>query len=97
MTSVHNDHKINNRTRKAAVALAAGVLVVTAAATAAASSDGSPIEPTAGSLGAGRSNPIVVADAYHGVGFVVCTGGRELVTVADAYHGIGITHCIDRI
>jgi hypothetical protein len=72
------------------------VLVVTAAATASASSDGSPTEPTASSHAAGQSNPIVVADAYHGVGFVVCTGDRELVTVADAHHGIGIARCIDR-
>jgi D-alanyl-D-alanine carboxypeptidase len=37
--------------------------------------------------------PIVVADAYHGVGFIVCPNGETPVTVADAYHGIGIVVC----
>ena len=37
--------------------------------------------------------PIVVADAYHGAGFVVCPNGEQPVTVADAYHGTGTTVC----
>jgi hypothetical protein len=37
--------------------------------------------------------PIVVADAYHGVGFIVCTNGEQPVAVADAYHGTGTIVC----
>jgi D-alanyl-D-alanine carboxypeptidase len=96
MTTNHNHHKLHGQRRKAAIALATGVLAVTAAATAAAASDGSPTEPAAPSLRSGQSPPIVVADAYHGVGFMVCAGGRQLVTVADAYHGTGVARCIDR-
>jgi D-alanyl-D-alanine carboxypeptidase len=106
MITSHDHHRLDSHRRKAAIALAASmlaasvlaasVLAVTAAATAAASSDGSPTEPAAPSLRTGQSAPIVVADAYHGVGFMVCAGGRQLVTVADAYHGTGVAQCIDR-
>jgi hypothetical protein len=40
-----------------------------------------------------RAEPIVVADAYHGVGFTLCPNGTELTTVADSYHGAGVTVC----
>jgi D-alanyl-D-alanine carboxypeptidase len=91
----HDHHRLDSHRRKAAIALTASVLAVTAA-TAAASTDGSPIEPAAPSLRPGQSSPIVVADAYHGVGFMVCASGRQLVTVADAYHGTGVARCIER-
>jgi hypothetical protein len=37
--------------------------------------------------------PIVVADAYHGVGFTVCRNGTDPIIVADAYHGVGVVVC----
>jgi hypothetical protein len=39
------------------------------------------------------NKPIVVADAYHGVGFEVCRDGSAPLKVADAYHGIGVIVC----
>jgi hypothetical protein len=39
--------------------------------------------------------PIIVADAYHGVGFMVCRRrGAQPVTVADSYHGVGVAVCV---
>ena len=40
------------------------------------------------------ARPITVADAYHGVGIMVCPTGTRLVEVADAYHGVGLSVCI---
>ncbi len=42
------------------------------------------------------ARPIIVADAYHGVGFTVCRSGTEPIVVADAYHGVGFTVCRNR-
>ena len=39
------------------------------------------------------ARPIIVADAYHGVGFTVCRNGTDPIIVADAYHGVGIILC----
>ena len=43
---------------------------------------------------AGARRPIVVADAYHGVGVVVCPDGTQPTNVADGYHGVGVTLCL---
>ena len=40
------------------------------------------------------ARPIIVADAYHGIGVIVCAENKRPVTVADAYHGIGVTVCV---
>ena len=40
------------------------------------------------------SQPIIVADAYHGVGFTVCLGDAQPVSVADSYHGVSVTSCV---
>jgi hypothetical protein len=40
------------------------------------------------------AQPIIVADAYHGVGFMVCQRDTQPVYVADSYHGIGIAVCV---
>jgi hypothetical protein len=40
------------------------------------------------------ARPITVADAYHGVGIMVCPTGTRLVEVADAYHGVGLSVCV---
>jgi hypothetical protein len=42
---------------------------------------------------AAGAQPIVVADAYHGVGIIVCPDGSQPLRVADAYHGVGTTMC----
>jgi hypothetical protein len=42
---------------------------------------------------AAEAKPIVVADAYHGVGFEMCPDGTAPVKVADAYHGVGFSVC----
>jgi hypothetical protein len=39
------------------------------------------------------ARPVVVADAYHGVGFTVCRNGTDPIVVADAYHGIAVVVC----
>jgi hypothetical protein len=39
------------------------------------------------------AQPIVVADAYHGVGVLLCPDGTQPVEIADSYHGVGITAC----
>jgi hypothetical protein len=49
---------------------------------------------TADAMVSARAAPIVVADAYHGVGLFVCSNGEPPVAVADAYHGTGITVCL---
>ena len=54
---------------------------------------GMPITPTADATVAAGAGPIVVADAYHGAGFVICPNGERPVAVADAYHGTGTTVC----
>jgi hypothetical protein len=43
---------------------------------------------------AADAEPIVVADAYHGVGFEICPDGSAPLKVADAYHGVGVTVCL---
>jgi hypothetical protein len=53
---------------------------------------GAPIVAPAGQVVA-DAQPIAVADAYHGAGFVVCPNGERPVAVADAYHGTGTTVC----
>jgi hypothetical protein len=68
----------------------------------ASSDDGLPNPWAAGSIAAKcylervsslSAQPIVVADAYHGVGFMVCPRDTQPVTVADSYHGVGIAAC----
>ena len=62
---------------------------------------GSPQDPAdnatassaAAPLVASNAQPIIVADAYHGVGYVVCHDGEQPTTVADAYHGVGVIVC----
>jgi hypothetical protein len=39
------------------------------------------------------NQPIIVGDAYHGVGFTICPNGTKPVDVADGYHGVGISVC----
>jgi hypothetical protein len=51
-----------------------------------------PIVAPAGQVVA-DTQPIAVADAYHGTGFGVCPNGERPVAVADAYHGTGTTVC----
>jgi hypothetical protein len=48
----------------------------------------------AGELVDEDARPITVADAYHGVGIMVCPTGTRLVEVADAYHGVGLGVCV---
>lgn len=56
---------------------------------------GIPLDPIP--VPAGRvvadAQPIVVADAYHGVGITVCPDGAQPISVADSYHGVGVTVC----
>jgi hypothetical protein len=68
----------------------------------ASSDDGLPNAWAAGSIAAKcylervsslSAQPIIVADAYHGVGFMVCPRDTLPVTVADSYHGVGIAVC----
>jgi hypothetical protein len=49
----------------------------------------------AGELVDKDARPITVADAYHGVGIMVCPTGTRLVEVADAYHGVGLGVCVE--
>ena len=56
---------------------------------------GNPTATTAaGQLVDYDAQPIIVADAYHGVGFMVLRRDTQPVTVADSYHGIGIAVCV---
>lgn len=48
----------------------------------------------AGRLVGSDAQPIIVADAYHGVGFMVCRDDARPATIADSYHGIGIAVCV---
>ena len=50
--------------------------------------------PAAGQVVAADARPIVVADAYHGVGVTVCPHRQEPVNIADGYHGVGVTVCV---
>ena len=52
-----------------------------------------PVRAAADATVAASAGPIVVADAYHGTGFVVCPNGERPVAVADAYHGTGTNVC----
>jgi hypothetical protein len=54
---------------------------------------GLPITTAADATAAADSTAIVVADAYHSVGIIVCPNGDQPVNVADAYHGKGTTVC----
>jgi hypothetical protein len=54
---------------------------------------GIPITAAADATVAASAGPIVVADAYHGTGFAVCSNGERPVAVADSYHGTGTTVC----
>ena len=47
-----------------------------------------------GTLVDADDQPIVVADAYHGVGFLVCRGDADPIAVADANHGVGVSVCV---
>ncbi len=40
------------------------------------------------------SRPITVADAYHGVGLMICSGDKRVLIAADAYHGVGVAVCV---
>jgi hypothetical protein len=51
------------------------------------------VRPASDELVAVESRPIVVADAYHGVGTMACRSGAQPVIAADAYHGVGVTVC----
>ena len=81
------------RRRLAALLLAvtASASTLTWAVTAAADTAAEPVRT--GQTAAGRALPIVVADAYHGVGTIVCPDGAEPIQVADSYHGVGAAVC----
>jgi hypothetical protein len=42
---------------------------------------------------AAGAQPILVADAYHGVGITICPDGALPLQVADAYHGVSAIVC----
>jgi hypothetical protein len=73
--------------RRLAAGLIAGVIAIATAITS--------VAPAAAidTIG-GDNEPIVVADAYHGVGFEICPDGSAPLKVADAYHGVGVTVCL---
>jgi len=54
---------------------------------------GTPFTPAAGQVVTADAQPIVVADAYHGVGILLCPDATQPVEVADSYHGVGTTAC----
>ena len=54
---------------------------------------GTPFTPAAGQAVTADAQPIVVADAYHGVGILLCADGTQPVEIADSYHGVGTTAC----
>jgi hypothetical protein len=54
---------------------------------------GTPLTPAARQLVTADAQPIVVADAYHGVGILLCPDGTQPVEIADSYHGVGTTAC----
>jgi len=49
--------------------------------------------PPAGEVVTADAQPIVVGDAYHGVGILLCPDGTQPVEIADSYHGVGTTAC----
>ena len=83
-----------------AIVIAAAALPATLTGAPAVATDEPSEEPTltpteqAEQLIAPDARPITVADAYHGIGVMVCAENKRLVTVADAYHGIGVAVCV---
>jgi hypothetical protein len=88
-------HNRAARTRaKAAAAAISSVIVVAGAADVGATSHDTRTELSAPSDGGEESQPIIVTDAYHGIGVMVCRTARRLVKIADSYHGVGIAVCV---
>jgi hypothetical protein len=54
---------------------------------------GTPFTPAAGQLVTTDAQPVAVADAYHGLGILLCQDGTQPVEIADSYHGVGTTAC----